>query len=193
MDMVSAGRVRWSRFALLMVPAMLLCVLLVVLTATGSIAASVSVSGNAFVITSTRLVGAGVDQYGSTMTTVDGKREQVVIAAIRRATLADLCESINAGLVTLLLRAGTGGTPVSASDLIVGFDTLSGDTTYGDMSSGQDASTLTDYPGATGAAGAFGQEAASMTIDHMRLHDWLVTAGTFSMPGLSLSIGHTGC
>ena len=33
----------------------------------------------------------------------------------------------------------------------------------------------------------------TITIDNLRQHTWLTTAGTFTLPGLSLSFSHSGC
>ena len=46
--------------------------MLVGLTATGSIAASISVSGNAFEVISTQLRGTGFEQFGSIATQANG-------------------------------------------------------------------------------------------------------------------------
>jgi len=48
----TAGKVRLRRFAILMIPSVAVAAVLVGLTATGSIAASISVSGNTFEVTS---------------------------------------------------------------------------------------------------------------------------------------------
>src|SRR5882724_9994499 len=61
----TTGKVQWHRFAILMIPAAVVAAVLVGLTAEGSIAASISVSGNAFEVTSTKLRGTGFEQFGS--------------------------------------------------------------------------------------------------------------------------------
>ena len=62
--LATTGKVRWRRFAILMVPAAAVAAVLVGLTATGSIAASISVSGSAFEVTSAQLRGTGFEQFG---------------------------------------------------------------------------------------------------------------------------------
>jgi hypothetical protein len=64
----TAGKVRWRRFAILLIPSAAVAAVLVGLTATGSVAASISVSGNAFEVTSTQLRGTGFEQFGSIAT-----------------------------------------------------------------------------------------------------------------------------
>jgi hypothetical protein len=53
------GRVRWRRFAVLFVPAMAAAAVLVALTTEGVLAASISVSGSAFEVSSSQLNGTG--------------------------------------------------------------------------------------------------------------------------------------
>ena len=54
---------------------------------------------------------------------------------------------------------------------------------------GQDAGTLTEAPGTTGASGGFGEQADAIVINNLRQHTWLTTAGTFTLPNLSLGCG----
>jgi hypothetical protein len=176
-----------------MIPAGAVAAILVGLTATGSIAASISVSGSAFEVTATQLRGTGFEQYGNVVSETNGTQHPVAVSAIRNATLTDLCQSVKVGPFTLVLRAGGGGTPVSASNLVVDADQLSGNASFSNISIGQDASTLSESPGNTGAVGGFGEQADTVTIDNLRQHTWLTTAGTFTLPGLSLSFSHSGC
>lgn len=187
------GKVRWRRFALLMIPAGAITAILVGLTATGSIAASISVSGTAFEVTATQLTGTGFEQYGGIVSSANGAQHPVAVSAIRNASLTDLCQAVKVGPFTLVLRAGGGGTSVTASNLVVDADQQSGNATFHNISIGQDASTLTEDPGNTGAVGGFGEQADSITIDNLRQHTWLTTAGTFTLPGLSLSFNSNGC
>jgi len=189
----ATGKVRWRRFALLMIPAGAITAILVGLTATGSIAASISVSGTAFEVTATQLNGTGFEQYGGIVSQANGTRHPVAVSAIRNASLTDLCQAVKVGPFTLVLRAGGGGTSVSASNLVVDADQQSGNATFHNISIGQDASTLTEDPGNTGAVGGFGEQADTITIDNLRQHTWLTTAGTFTLPGLSLSFNSNGC
>ena len=187
------GKVRWRRFALLLIPVGAVAAILVGLTATGSIAASISVSGSPFEVTATQLQGTGFEQYGAIVSQANGAEHPVAVSAIRNASLTDLCQSVKVGPFTLVLRAGGGGTSVSASNLVVDADQQTGNATFHNISIGQDASTLTEDPGNTGAVGGFGEQADSITIDNLRQHTWLTTAGTFTLPGLSLSFSRSGC
>jgi hypothetical protein len=185
-----SGRVRWRRFAILFVPALAAAATLIGLTAEGVLAANISVSGSAFEISSSQLQGTGFVQFGGVVTDAGGHVHPVAISGIQTATLADLCQSVSAGPFVLRLTAGSGGTPVSASNLVVDADQQTGSTAiFHNITIGQDASTLTEDPGVVGPVGAFSQQASSVTIDNLQQNTWLTTAGTFTLPGLSLSFG----
>jgi len=162
---------------------------LVVLTTEGVLAASISVSGTAFEVTSSQLKGTGFEQFGGLVTDSSGGQHPVAISAIKSASLANLCQSVSVGPVTLRITAGGGSQPATADNLIVDADGMSGDATFNNITIGQDAGTLTEVPGVTGPAGSFGQQADGVTIDNLRQHTWLTTAGTFTLPGFNLSFG----
>jgi hypothetical protein len=186
------GRVRWRRLAVILVPSAALTAVLVGLTANGAIAASLSVSGSEFLVTSSQLQGQGFEQFGGQVTSPQGT-QPVVVSAIHTATLSHLCQQVSVGGVTLTLHAGDGGTPVSATNLIVDASGQSGsEAVFHNITIGQDSGSLDEDPGADGPAGGFGQEADSVTIDNLVQHTWLTTAGTFTLPGLTLGFGG-GC
>lgn len=87
------------------------------------------------------------------------------------------------------ITAGTGSTPVQASDLVVDADRLSGNASFTHINIGQDASTLNQVPGVQGPAGDFGMQADTVTITHLRQHAYATTAGTFTLPDFNLSFG----
>jgi hypothetical protein len=162
---------------------------LVALTTQGVLAASISVSGSAFEVSSSQLKGTGFEQFGGLVTDSKGNPHPVAISAIKSASLAHLCQSISVGPVTLRITAGGGSTPATASNLIVDSDNLSGDATFNNIVIGQDAGTLNEVPGVTGPSGGFGQQADSVTIDNLKQNTWLTTAGSFTLPGFDLTFG----
>lgn len=186
------GRVRWRRFAYAAVPAVAIAGTLIGLTAKGAIASSISVSGEEYTVTADQLDGQGFVQFGGQVNSdQNGKQvaEPVITSGIASARLKNLCQSVNVGPVTMRLTAG-GGTPVTASNMIVDASGQTGDLAiFHNVTTGQDASTLTKDGAETGAAGGFGQQADSVTIDNLRQDTWLTTAGTFKLPGLSLKFG----
>jgi hypothetical protein len=185
------GRVRWKRLAVILVPAGVIAFGLIGLTAQGAIASNISVSGQQFLVTSTQLKGTGFEQFGGQVSGSSGGTRPVVVSGIGSATLSNLCQSVSVGPVTMRLTAG-GSTPVSASNLVVDASSLSGSTaTFHNISIGQDAGTLTEVPGTEGASGGFGEQADSITINNLVQHTWMTTAGTFTLPDLSVGFGGT--
>jgi hypothetical protein len=183
------GRVNWRRFAIVAVPAVIVAGTLIGLTAEGAIASSISVSGQEYLITASKLTGTGFEQFGGQLSGASGD-QPVIISAIHSATLTNLCQSVTIGPITLHLTAGGGGTPVSAQNLIVDASGQTGsEAVFHNISIGLDAGTLSEDPGAAGASGGFGQQADSMEIDNLVQHTWLTTAGTFTLPDLSLGFG----
>jgi hypothetical protein len=189
------GRVRWRRFAVIMVPALAAAGALAVLTAQSVLAVSFSISGTPFTVTATQLKGQGFEQFGildtSVVSDLPGHTNQIVLTAnaIRSATLSHLCQAVTLGGLTLRITAGDGSQPVSATDLVVDADQLSGDATFTNIHIGQDASTLTEVPGIKGPAGDFAQQADSVTINNLYQHAYATTAGVFKLPGFSLRFG----
>jgi hypothetical protein len=197
------GKVRLRRFAALMIPATLAGGALVALTAQGVLASQLELSGIAFTVTADHLHGDGFEQWGWIDNTSaagaanqpdNGGQITVVISAIHHATLSNFCQSINLGAINLVLRAGrTAGNPVVGTNLVVDSDQLSGDATFGTLEVGNDAGTLNDVPGIVGPDGDFGQQAKTVDIDHLYQENYATTAGSFTLPGLSMSFQSDGC
>lgn len=184
------GKVRWRRFAMVAVPAGVVAGILIGLTAQGAIASSISVSGQEYLVTASQLTGTGFEQFGGTVNASGHGTQPVIVSAIHSAKLSNLCQSVKIGPLTMRLTAGGGGNPVTADNLIVDASGQTGSVAvFHNIAIGQDAGTLTEDPGTAGQAGGFGQQADSITIDNLRQQTWLTTAGTFSLPGLSIGFG----
>lgn len=186
------GRVRWRRFGIIVLPAAVVAAVLIGLTAKGAVAASFAVSGQQFTVTANTLKGTGFEQYGSTYKESNGKEQPVAVSVIRNATMSNLCQSVKVLGVTLRITAGSGSTPVTASNLVVGATDLSGNATFSNISVGQDAGTL-NQAGETGQAGTFGQQATAVSITNVHQLAWSTTAGTFKLPGFHLQVGGASC
>jgi hypothetical protein len=185
-----AGKTKWRRFAYVAVPGFVLAGALAGLTAQGAIASSISVSGEEYLITSSQLNGTGFVQFGAQVTTAKGGTQPVITTGIANATLKNLCQSVKMGPVTMLLTAGNGSSPVSASNMIVDASSQTGTKAiFHNLAVGQDAGSLSKDGSEMGTAGGFGQQADSVTIDNLHQNTWLTTAGTFTLPGLSLGFG----
>jgi hypothetical protein len=183
------GHMRWGRFAMVAVPALAVAGILVGFTAEGAIASSISVSGQEFLVTATQFSATGFEQFGGSVANAQGQ-QPVIITAMHNAKIQNLCQSVSVGPVTLRLTAGSGSTPVSASNLIVDASSQTGSVaTFHNITIGQDAGTLTEDPGTAGSSGGFGQQADTFVLNNLVQHTWLTTAGTFSLPGLSIGFG----
>ena len=193
--MEARGRVNWRRFAVVFLPSLVAVAALVVMTAQSVLAVSFSISGTPFTVTATQLKGQGFEQFGildqSVLKNLPGHTNQIVLTAnaMRSATLSHLCQSVSLGALTLKITAGGGSTPVSATNLVVDADQLSGDASFTNITIGQDASTLSAVPGVKGPPGDFAQQADTVTINNLRQHAYATTAGVFTLPGFSLSFG----
>jgi hypothetical protein len=190
------GRVRWRRFAITLIPAFALAVLLMLLSTQAVLAVSISISGEPFTVTAALLKGYGFEQFPvldhSVINDLPGKSNQISLeaTAIRSAKISHLCQSVRIGPLSMVIKAGGGSTPVSATDLVVDADRFSGGVAkFTHLSQGQDASTLNQVPGVRGPAGAFALQAATVTITNLRQHAYATTAGTFTLPGFSLRFG----
>lgn len=178
------GKVSWRRFAIVAIPAIAVAGVLVGLTAEGALASSISVSGQEFTITADQLAGTGFAQFGGALPNSSGGQTPVIVSSIKDATLTKLCQSVSVLGMTVHLTAGGNGTPVSASNLVVDAnDQTASSAVFTNISIGQDAGTL------GGPAGTFGEEADQVTIDNLVQHTWYTTAGTFTLPNLSLGFG----
>lgn len=190
------GRVRWRRFAVMFVPAAGVTALLLGLTAHGALASSFSISGQQFKVSADSLTGTdGFQQFGTLDNTTNSKIP-VAESEIGHAQITNLCQSVDVPLGalgdwTLKITAGNNGTAVTADSLIIDANQLSGSTaTFRNINIGQDASTLNAVSGgATGMSGTFGQQASDVTIIGLRQTAYATSAGTFTLPGFSLTLG----
>jgi Family of unknown function (DUF6230) len=190
------GRVRWRRFTIILVPAIILAVLLLMLTEQSVLAVSLNISGKPFTVTARQLHGRGFEQFGvldHSTVELPGQNHKIALAAtaMRSATISHLCQAVDIGGVTMIITAGNGSTPVSATNLVVYADRFSGDASFKHLTLGQDASTLHEVPGLHGPAGAFAMHATRVTINNLRQHAFSTTASSFTLPGFRLRFGGT--
>lgn len=187
------GGTRWRRFAAAIVPTVVIVGALGAGIASGAVPVSFAVSGVTFKVTADELTGTKFVQYGSIVQEKDGTPHAVAISEIGSADLTNLCQSVAQptpiGTVVLKLTAGGGGTPAHADNLVIAMTQLSGDATFTNINIGQDASTLSSK----GQVGGFGQGADKVVIKNLSQTAWATTAGTFTLPGLNLGLGSSGC
>ena len=194
------GQVRLRRAAVMAVPATLAAAALAVLTAQGALGVQFSISGMPFTVTAKSLDGTGFEQFGGLDNMIPnspnagdtGGQVLVMTSAIKSATLDSLCQSVDLGGINLLIKAGSGATKVTASNLTTDSTELSGDASFGNIEIGNDASTLTKA-GVQGNKGVFSQQSDTVHIDNLRQTNYSTTAGVFKLPGLKLSFSDSGC
>jgi len=189
-----SGRIRWRRFAAVMVPATAAAGAILFGMANGAIAASFAVSGQTFKVSASKLEGEGFVQYGGIATENDGKTTHpVAVSGIGKAKLYDLCQSVKVPNmpVVLTINAGGGGNPASAENLLLDIEELYGDATFTNIEIGRDASTLNKAPG-KGQPGSFGQQADKVVITNLRQVARSTTAGSFTLKGLKLKVNVGG-
>jgi len=193
----SLTRSHTGRIVLAAVPVVVVSSLLMAGVANGAVPVSFAVSGSQFQISASQLDGTGFSQYAGVAPDTAGKNHQVAIANIKSATLADLCQSVVTdtpmGKVGLLITAGGGGAPASASDLQIGMTDLKGDSTFGNIRIGVDASTVNTA--AKGGVGDFAQDADTVKIANLQQTAWSTQASVFTLTGMHVQLtdGSKGC
>jgi hypothetical protein len=187
------GRTRWRPFAIVLSAGLVLSVVMLAGVANGAVAASFAVSGSPFKVSASKLSGTGFVQYGDIVKKKDGTVVHVAVSGIADVTeLDNLCQSVvGPGGISLVIHAGK-TTPVTAKNLVIDLDQLTGNAEFHNIDIGQDASTLSPAGGPNGEAGGFGQHADSVTITDLHQVAWSTSAGTFNLNGLDLHISLTG-
>jgi hypothetical protein len=195
------GRVRWRRFAATMFGAGALSAALVALTAEGVLAVQFAISGIPFTVTADRLEGTGFAQWAELDHMAENSPNAgdtggvvvVIVSAIDRAELTNLCQSINMGGISMKITAGDAGTPVTARTLVVDSDDIAGNASFKNIEIGRDASELDKVPGKKGLLGVFGQQADKVEIRDLRQNNYATTAATFTLPHLRMRFSSDGC
>ncbi|MEV7001859.1 DUF6230 family protein [Streptomyces sp. NPDC093982] len=197
------GGTRWKRFAVVMVPSVAATAAIGVALAQGALAASFSVSGQSFKVTTDKLVGTGFSQYGALDEgyTLSGKKtvHPVAVSGFKSATISNMCQSVVTpdipilGSVSLILRAGQGDKPVEAKNLYIDVAELEADATFENIDIGVAAKDANKGPGMKGGgeqANPFGfaQQADKATLSNVKQTAWATTAGTFKLSGLKMSL-----
>jgi Family of unknown function (DUF6230) len=187
------GRVRWRRFAIVLVPAFTLLFLMMILTAQSVFAVTLNISGRPFIVTAQELRARNFEEFGVLGSSIElhTKNHSIALAAtaMSSASITHLCQTVNIGGVDMIITAGNGRTPVSATDLIVYADKFSGNASFQDLVLGKDASSLHAVKGLTGPAGGFSLTAKAVTITNLFQHAYSTSAASFTLPGFELRFG----
>jgi len=186
-----------GRIVLTAVPVAVVATMLMGGVAQGAVPVSFSVSGSQFQISASQLDGTGFSQYAGVTTDTAGKQHQVAIANIGSASLTDLCQSVVTdtplGKVGMLITAGGGGQPATATDLQIGMTDLKGDSSFGNIRIGVDASTVNTSH--KGTAGDFAQDADTIKITGLQQTAWSTQASVFTLKDMHVQLtdGSKGC
>ncbi|NES15017.1 MULTISPECIES: DUF6230 family protein [Micromonospora] len=193
--------VRWRRFAVTFGTVAVGAAGMIALTAQGALGAQFAISGMPFTVTADRLDGTGFEQFATIDHMIEnspnegdtGGQVLVMVSAIDRAQLTNLCQSISLGGINLRITAGTGNKPVTARTLVVDGDEVAGNASFNKINVGQDASTLDQVPGVRGNPGVFSQQADTVTITNLRQNNYATTAAVFTLPNLHMSFSSNEC
>ncbi len=179
-----------GRIALVAVPAGIAIAVVTAGVANGAVPVSFSISGSQFKLSADSLSGTGFSQYAGTATDKDGTVHQVISANIASASITNLCQSIvtdtPAGKVGVLITAGGGGDPVTATGLQIGMTDLQGDASFKNIRIGVDASTVNTE--VKGSGGDFAQDADSIDIAHLKQTAWTTQAAVFQLNGMHVQL-----
>ncbi|KOV58292.1 cholesterol esterase [Streptomyces sp. NRRL WC-3618] len=199
------GGTRWKRFAVVMVPSVAATACIGVALAQGALAASFSVSGQSFKVRADYIEGNGFSQYGAVDMGDPASKESthpVAVSAFSNARIQNMCQSVVTpripffGTATLVLRAGDSDKKeeqVSAKNLYIDVERLEAEkAVFGDMNIGVAARDLKNPPmkgnGEKSDPNGFGQEAGHVDLYGVKQTAWATTAGTFTLPGLSMNV-----
>lgn len=194
------GRTRWLRFAGTFALGGVLAGGLLVGVSQGAFAASFSVSGSSFEVTSSHLDATGFVQFGGVAASPDAVHP-VAENAFKSADLDNFCQSVFMpnmpilGDLTLRITAD-GAKGMHATNMLVDVAQVDGDFTLTNPQIGVDASQVSAGPiGVQGRPGDFAMQADHLTIDNLKQVAWGTSAQTIAFKGMSLRIvgGNNQC
>lgn len=196
------GRTNWRRFAVSIGVPLAVAAGLVVALEQGALAASFQVSGQNFKLSADHLHGDGFTQYTDILpqaSGADGQGQKITaISGINSAWMSNLCQTVAGpspfgGKVVMRIEAGKGDQEsdhVTASNLLIGMSDLRGDTTFKTIQIGIADGSM-DRDGATTHGhdpAGFGQQAATVDIDHLQQTATYTSAGEFNLKGMRLHL-----
>lgn len=191
-DETVTGRIRWLVFAVVVVTGLAGIGVMFAGLSSGALAASFAVSGTSYKATADQLDATGVVQYGAVDQSAD-TAHPVMVNGFREARLDNFCQSIlledmpGVGEMTLRIEA-PGEDGMTAQNMILGIEQVTGDLTLKDVEIGRDAGTFDAEPsGDQATTGNFGIQAGSMHLSNLRQEAWSTTASTLRMDQVSIS------
>ncbi|MFI2203130.1 DUF6230 family protein [Streptomyces sp. NPDC020192] len=195
-----AGRTRWRRFAVVLVPSVAACAAVGVAMAQGVLAASFFISGQKFQVTADSLTARGFSLYGMIDVTRKHELVPVLVTGFRHATISGLCQSVLVDIPVLGTRTLrlTGGDdrPAEASDFFLDATTDSAkDANFTGLDIGVAQGAIAKGPVRPGDRDSrffdpdgVGQQALSAALTDVRVSAVALSAGTFHIPGLRVRL-----
>ncbi|RRO15643.1 cholesterol esterase [Saccharopolyspora rhizosphaerae] len=184
MGQQTTGRTRWQVFVLVLLVGTFGVGLMFTGLSQGALAASFAVAGTNYKASADKLDAQGVVQYGSVDRSAD-QAHPVLVNGFRKAELSNFCQSIvvpdlpAVGDITVKISAPGG---MTADNLVLGIEEVTGDLTLNNVEIGRDAGTFDKGPnGVTGGEGNFGIQADSTQITGLRQTAWSTTASTLKL------------
>lgn len=181
---------RGGRVALAVIPVGVVSAVLLGGVAQGAVPVSFLVSGTSFTMAGSQLAGQQFSQYGGVAKLEDGTELPVAIANIGDAEITDLCQEIVTdtplGKVGMVITAGRGDTPVTATNLQIGMTELAGDAVFDNVRIGTDAAQV--LTSAKGSGGDFAMDSDGITLKDFSQVAYTTTAGTLALTGMELKV-----
>ncbi|MFE9488263.1 DUF6230 family protein [Streptomyces sp. NPDC006641] len=195
-----AGRTRWRRFAVILVPSVAACAALGIAMAQGALAASFLISGQRFQVTADALTIRGFSLYSMVDVSRRGEAVPVLVTGAGHAAISGLCQSVTVDVPVLgpqtLKLTGGNERPAEASNMFLDatFESV-GQANFNGIDIGIAQGEITKGPVSPGDRDArsfdpngFAQQAESATLTDVHVTAVAISAGTFNVPGLHVQI-----
>ncbi|WP_436773112.1 DUF6230 family protein [Yinghuangia sp. YIM S09857] len=195
-----AGRTRWKRFGVALVPGVVIISGLTTAAANGAVPMSFAISGTAFKVSADKMVATDVVQYGGLTQKVGPNSKPVILSGFKNATFDNLCQSVRIPLpfsiggkdaVVMVIKSGS----AEAEDMIADLAQMTGNATFEGVDIGVDAAETKNDDGSLRGPdmgkrppGGFAQQVDKVTVVNTRQTVYAVSAGTFRMPDLDIGV-----
>ncbi|MEU8133081.1 DUF6230 family protein [Streptodolium elevatio] len=195
-----AGRTRWKRFGVALVPGVVIISGLTAAAANGAVPMSFAISGTAFKVSADKMVAEDVVQYGGLTQKVGPNSKPIILSGFKSATFDKLCQSVRVPLpfsiggkdaVVMVIKSGS----ASADDMIADLAQMTGNATFEGVDIGVDAAQTKNADGSLRGpdmgprpSGGFAQQVDKVTVVNARQTVYAVSAATFRLPDLDIGV-----
>lgn len=189
-----AGRTRWKRFGLALIPATVVISGLGMAAASGAVPIGFAISGTMFKVKADKMEAYDVVQFGSLTNPIGANSKPVILSGFKKADFTGLCQSVKVPLpfsiggkdaVVMTIKSST----ASATDMVADLAQMTGNATFEGVAIGIDGASTTKGPiGGKAPRGTFAQEVEKVTVLNTHQSVYSVSAGSFTMPDLDISV-----